>query len=182
MDIITPSLPQQGVAGIVDDKSQIKRRVSAISLFKKSPCLSIMAVLTILVIGAFLLTDANNNSNQILFMDNYYIYIMNENGRRIKNLISNPEYRYTAPTWSPDGKKIAFESRSRSYNSSFNGNFTGRPYISVINADGTSFIQLQEGTSPAWSPCGTKIAFKGNFHDIYIMNADGTGLTHLIDV
>jgi TolB protein len=76
-------------------------------------------------------------------------------------------------TWSPNGKKIAF-------NSFLN------PDIYVINVDGSGLTRLTDDpardTRPDWSPDGTKIAFTstrdaapGNPTDIYVMNADGSG-------
>lgn len=77
------------------------------------------------------------------------------------------------PTFSPDGKKIAFTS-SRSGNSE----------IYVMNADGTGVTNLTnnsaEDTTPSWSPDGKKIAFaspRTGTWAIFTMNADGTGLT-----
>jgi Tol biopolymer transport system component len=80
-----------------------------------------------------------------------------------------------APSWSPDGKRIAFTSFRH-----------GRGDIYVVNADGSGEQRLT--TNPAhddlatWSPDGSRIAFSslrdGNF-EIYVMNADGTGQTRL---
>ena len=57
-----------------------------------------------------------------------------------------------APSWSPDGTKIAFHSDR-----------SGERHIHVMNPDGTGVTQLTFGTSsdfgPAWSPEGSKIAF-----------------------
>jgi len=74
------------------------------------------------------------------------------------------------PSWSPDGR-IAF----------------GNGGISSMNPDGTGLINLtnQPGNTdyyPAWSPDGGKIAFvrdTAGADDIYVMNADGSGVTQL---
>jgi Tol biopolymer transport system component len=43
--------------------------------------------------------------------------------------------------------------------------------------DGSGLLHLPGGDDPAWSPDGTKIAFDDP--EIYVMNADGSGLTQL---
>jgi TolB protein len=77
-----------------------------------------------------------------------------------------------SPTWSPDGKRIAFEKDHR---------------IFVVGADGTGLANLTgSGPSgdfaPAWSPDGKRIAFmsngEGHFR-IYTMNADGSAVVEL---
>ncbi len=81
------------------------------------------------------------------------------------------------PTWSPDGRRIAFQS-DRS------GNWD----IWIINVDGTGLTQLTHSPAddehPDWSPDGKKIAFSsdrsGN-SDIWVIGADGSNpvnLTH----
>jgi len=74
------------------------------------------------------------------------------------------------PVFSPDGKKIAFES-DRS------GNFE----IYIMDTDGSHIRQLTFDTAfdgtPAWSPDGKRITFaseRDNDPEIYIMNADGS--------
>ena len=78
-----------------------------------------------------------------------------------------------APTWSPDGSRIAFDSDR-------NG---GVSKIWIMNSDGTGAFaaaaSFSADESPSWSPDGTKIAFAreigaGN-HDIWVMNSDGGG-------
>jgi Tol biopolymer transport system component len=65
-------------------------------------------------------------------------------------------------------------------------NIPGTLGIATIDPDGSNPTPLTSAreVSPAWSPDGTKIAFSwlnpaaGN-RDIYVMNADGTGVTQL---
>ncbi|MBM3239583.1 hypothetical protein FJZ31_25125, partial [Candidatus Poribacteria bacterium] len=79
------------------------------------------------------------------------------------------------PSWSPDGKKIAFASYR-----------DGNGEIYVMNADGTNPIRLTNHPTtdwnPCWSPDGTKIAFasmRDGDYQIYVMNADGTNIVKL---
>ena len=75
------------------------------------------------------------------------------------------------PTWSPDGKRIAFNAPG----------VGGIGDIWVINIDGTGLTNLTQSPSgearPAWSPSGQRIAFQSNRAgnaDIWIMDADGS--------
>jgi Tol biopolymer transport system component len=80
------------------------------------------------------------------------------------------------PAWSPDGRRIAFQS-----------NRTGDHEIFVMNADGSGVVQLTDSDGidahPSWSPDGSKIVFAsartGDMYasagkmQIYVMDADG---------
>ena len=71
-----------------------------------------------------------------------------------------------APSWSPDGTKIAFQSdRQTDY------------AVWVMNADGSNPIRLTTPSTPAgapsWSPDGTRIAYEQG-GDIWVMNVDGS--------
>jgi Tol biopolymer transport system component len=89
------------------------------------------------------------------------------------------------PAWSPDGKRIAFESSEP-------GRGTD---IFVMKADGTGITNLTRtldlsvafsSSSPTWSPDGSQIAFtsqavteSGSSYDIFVMNADGSAITNV---
>ena len=75
-----------------------------------------------------------------------------------------------APTWSPSGKQIAFESTR--------GSDSGLYAVFVIHADGTGLIQVTEralnADHPVWSPDGLRLAFSA--HSPTGMNNRGVAL------
>lgn len=84
----------------------------------------------------------------------------------------------STPSFSPDGKFIAFFA--------FNEGAIYR-----INADGTGLVNLTPDAryrnsfeSPAWSPSGEQIVFSRRYADgfIYLMNADGSAPRTLVDI
>jgi TolB protein len=104
------------------------------------------------------------------------LWVVGANGHGLKRLTNN-NVRDEAPTWSPDGKWIAFV-RIRSGNH-------GR--IWVISPEGRAAHSLGlAGGEPAWSPDATQLAFaharSGTSRetvDLYIANADGSGIKRL---
>jgi Tol biopolymer transport system component len=95
----------------------------------------------------------------------------------------------SAPTWSPDGRRIAFMTVCQ-------GGCNGPFEFNVMNADGSGQSNLTpawglEGLTmpflagfPVWSPDWRKVAFvqargRHGYSDIYVMNADGSGRLRL---
>src|SRR5262249_58093288 len=81
-----------------------------------------------------------------------------------------------APSWSPDGRKIAFTANS-------NGSSNGVGDIFTMNPDGSGQTQLTNDPAddygPCWSPDSSKIAFHSNRtgnYEIYEIGADGSNL------
>jgi Tol biopolymer transport system component len=78
------------------------------------------------------------------------------------------------PTWSPDGKRIAF---TRAFNRD------GDSHVFVVNADGSGLRQVGavvvvfDGLS--WSPDGTQIAFADQ-KGIAVVKTDGSGVKHVV--
>jgi Tol biopolymer transport system component len=106
------------------------------------------------------------------------IYVMNADGSG-RHLLSNVRAVGTAPSWSPNGKKLVF---------------SGPKGLYVAAADGSSVHRVAKSAFPdafpVWSPDGRKIAFLGGLRpfqspslpptaDLYVINADGGGRLNL---
>lgn len=99
------------------------------------------------------------------------VHIINADGTGLVKLADAA----SAPAWSPDGTRIAYQN-------------TADNEIYAVNIDGSGVTNLTQtgklirNWHPAWSPDGTKIAFMSNrtgTAEIYVMNADGTGQKQL---
>jgi TolB protein len=93
--------------------------------------------------------------------------------------LTDPSLNAQVPNWSPDSKKIVFETNPA-------GSLT---QIAIVNADGIGYRQLTFGGTntssfaPSFSPDGTKIIFtrcpSTGFCDLFTMNPDGRGISRI---
>ncbi|MGI8478504.1 MAG: hypothetical protein ACR2M2_01365, partial [Gaiellaceae bacterium] len=120
--------------------------------------------------------DWSPDGKQIAFVDHRAatggdLWVMNADGTGLRQLTHSqppPATNFGArqPSWSPDGKTIAFG--------------YGYKGISLIGADGTNLRPLVRGVSfaAAWSPRGRKIAYAAggelNGLSIYVVSPDGS--------
>ena len=139
------------------------------------------------------------DSKRIVFMSNrdghlrddipgistYEIYVMDADGGNLQNLTNDPRDDRN-PSWSPDGKRIAFVSNRDGFK---NDELVITNEIYVMDADGGNLQNLTNNlnndSSPSWSPDGKRIVFSsargghlrnefvGITDEIYVMDADG---------
>ena len=82
---------------------------------------------------------------------------------------SGEAYTLERPSWSPDGKRLAF---------------VGATGITTIRADGSGPVVLPAGLHPSWSPDGKSLTFmrfdpQSSISRIYVMDVDGKNLRAL---
>lgn len=104
----------------------------------------------------------------------FEIVTVNADGTGETNLTNNPALD-AGPQWSPDGSRIAFQSRR-----------SDEGDVWIMNADGSSPFNVTNNEAafelhPSWSPDGTKIAYMSRtpFDQIFVINADGTNNTFI---
>ena len=118
------------------------------------------------------------------------IYTMNADGTNLTRIVYKTAYdeytdkdyicENTAPSWSPDGSMICYES----YGDEDSGTTVPNANIYIVNADGTNMRRITNGLTyegqPAWSPDGTKIIvnrWSDSRSKIYVMDADGNNVS-----
>jgi Tol biopolymer transport system component len=138
-------------------------------------------------VGGIINNDVTGGVGRIAFMrrslesGSYHIYTIKPDGTSEVNLNEEADLAtYSGPSWSADGKQIAFAS-DRSGSANYN--------IYLMNLDGSDLREIVQDTggdfAPALSPDGQKILFQSwrineKRWDIYVVNADGSGEKPLI--
>ncbi len=107
------------------------------------------------------------------------LYTMRADGTAQTRLTFDPQRNYFGPSWSPDGRRIAFSL----------GSGSGPFNLYTMNADGSNPVQLTHLALTCylqrWSPDGSKLVFIAQQGSdtttaaIYTINADGSNLRRL---
>ncbi|MBC8508785.1 MAG: PD40 domain-containing protein [Anaerolineales bacterium] len=110
------------------------------------------------------------------------LYTMNADGSNLTRLTASKD-RANQPTWSPDGRWIAFVKRFDGFNSEimampFDALDGENPNLSMVRLTHSRALDVE----PDWSPDGSQIAFtstrSGNMH-IWVMMANGSKRSQL---
>ena len=138
-------------------------------------------IVAALALAAFTRGAHSATSGVIAFTRDDGIYVMRLDGSGVRALWRGGHGLHLtwSPklTWSPDGRRLAFEAGSA---------------IWTIDADGTHLARIaSHAASPAWSPDGRRVAFtrlgtqeNPNWpkHAIWVVNADGSGMRQLLSL
>ena len=164
----------------------LKRKIQAYYLHNGLLALAVCLFFTSTSLAQLADTTIAFMSNRINWR-NGDIYLMNSDGKQIRQLTEEPGYD-EEPAWSPDGKKITFVSfRDLKLNLEHGINEILRGEIYLMSADGTNPINLTQSVErpdgvSSWSPDGKQIAFTSAEllnkdtlanSDIFVMDADG---------
>lgn len=123
------------------------------------------------------------------------LWTMTDEGQQQRPVFEPVEGRIDAPAgWSPDGSRFLF-TREPVALPGLGARIIRRAAIYVIDADGSELTKLaDQGTDPAWSPEGSRIAFVSDrdrngelgygdtvryAHELYLMDADGSNQRRL---
>jgi Tol biopolymer transport system component len=102
------------------------------------------------------------------------VLAMRPDGSEVRNFTRTCLLAESSPDWSPDGSRLAFGTTR-----------TGAVGVGIIGWDGGSGTDQPAPIrgKPSWSPDGSRFVFQGGVggggYDIFLINADGSGLRNL---
>lgn len=108
--------------------------------------------------------------------DDADLWVVASGGGTARRLTNNPNFE-SGPAWSPDGLRLAF-AREELNSDPSDIEFPLVPAIWILDIASGTELRLTQGGDPFWSPDGRQLVFirSGN---VYIINADGSGLMEL---
>ena len=167
-------------------KRILKEGYTMISMKAVLASVSVLILVSVLGLPTFLISaKAASGRGQIVFSRGMWqnenaesffnIWVMDADGENEKQLTNSGKDTY--PSWSPDGRRIAFLSTR-----------DGRNEIYVMDSDGANVKRLTDMPDvhgfPSWSPDGEMISFvrKDGRGKIFTMDANGKKVEVLIDL
>jgi len=125
------------------------------------------------------------NGKQLAIRRDVDLYLIDLDGSNpIQLTAGNPGFNQMA-SWSPNGKKLAFLSNRDGYASVFVMDIDGSNQVNVTPKPDDVLASAWGSRAPGWSRNGHSIYFTGRrpetsvTENIFVMNADGTGVTQL---
>ena len=125
--------------------------------------------------------DWSHDGKKIAFYNHFNeqtwsLFIMDSDGKNVKQLTDSVGIWDACPRWAPDGSKIVF---CRTYPKE-----GYKEEIWVIDPDGSNphRIGSVSGSGPCWSRDGEKILYTswiGSANEIFVMNSDGTNQSQI---
>ncbi|HET9364025.1 MAG TPA: hypothetical protein VFP71_03460, partial [Candidatus Angelobacter sp.] len=144
---------------------------------------------------AFISSRALDGSDALNTNSTFNLWVMNADGSGaapLTRLTNTSGQGVLDLAWSPDGRRIAFDS-DRVLDGSDAASANGTSNVWVVNSDGTgaaiplTHFTVANAELPVWSPDGSRIAFTssgaldgsdaGFAVNIWVMNADGSSAT-----
>jgi TolB protein len=109
------------------------------------------------------------------------VWISDYDGENQRRITLSNELNAGPPSWSPDGRAIAYSSWRKVATGGGIDIYISRIFQGIL--ENPTKGRAESNMQPAFSPDGTRIAFASNRSDnnneIYVMNVDGSGLRRL---